>query len=434
MALEAPEKTVDAPVPAPKSPGINRSSAKFFSNAAVVKKLSVFNLAGIAARLIPSLKTGSGGSGISITKRPRKKNRRLPPGQRLVRAMAAAAALTACQSLFNPLTGPCEGVTSGAHIEVPLAAPFALATPLTNLREHVHTVCQVKKLTPGVFAIDPATGAYLDYQGSNSYSAASMIKVPVLVALFNAIDNGDIDPDVIMSIKPDHVAGGSGHLQWRPVGTKLPLLDVAELMIIISDNTATNMIIDLLGGKKAVNKKFVQWGLKNTVINAPLADLAGTNKTSPYDLVYLLARVERGELMSDVWRNRMRYIMGRTKTRTLINQGIPAGAKLAHKTGDIGSMVGDCGVITTPDGHKLIMAMQVQRPHNDRRANELIRTVTGIVYSGFEKTRPALESQLKALKPNPAKLDLTRPLLGSPEVGPAKTNAAIILDRSGRNP
>jgi beta-lactamase class A len=85
-------------------------------------------------------------------------------------------------------------------------------------------------------------------------------------------------------------------------------------MIIISDNTATNMIIDLLGGKAVVNKKFAKWGLKNTVINAPLADLEGTNKTSPYDLVYLLARVERGELMSDLWRNRMRAIMARTKT------------------------------------------------------------------------------------------------------------------------
>jgi len=398
MALEAPEKTKDAP-------GLTRVS----KNIATAKTTSLLKF-----RPFVSLLRHKATKSISV--KVVRKKRKLPPGQRLLRAMAAAMALTIGQSLAIPLTGPCEGVTGGAHIQVPLAAPFALSTPLSNLRERVHLVCQVKKLTPGVFAVDPATGAYLDYQGSNSYSAASMIKVPVLVALLNAIDNGEVDPDIVMSIKQEHMAGGSGHLQWRPLGTKLPLLDVAELMIIISDNTATNMIIDLLGGKKAVNKKFVKWGLKNTVINAPLADLAGTNKTSPYDLVYLLARVERGELMSDVWRNRMRHIMGRTKTRTLINQGIPAGAKLAHKTGDIGSMVGDCGVITTPDGHKLIMAMQVQRPHNDRRANELIRTVTGIVYTGFEKTRPALEAEIKALKPNPAKIDLTRPMVGTPEV------------------
>jgi beta-lactamase class A len=392
MALEAPERTKDAVATAKAPATLNRFVSILKHKP--TKKISI-----------------------------RRRKRQLPPGQRLLRAMAAAMVMVVGQALINPLTSPCESTTSGAHLQVPLAAPFALTTPLTNLREHVQTVCQVKKLTPGVFAIDPATGAYLDYNGNNSFSAASMIKVPVLVALFNAIDNGDIDPNMILTIKQNQVAGGSGHLQWRPVGTKLPLLDVAELMIIISDNTATNMCIDLLGGKKAVNKKFAKWGLKNTVINAPLADLEGTNKTSPYDLVYLLARVERGELMGDVWRNRMRHIMGRTKTRTLINQGVPPGAKVAHKTGDIGSMVGDTGVITTPDGHKLIMAMQVQRPHNDRRANELIRKVTGIVYTGFEKTRPTLEAQAKSVKPNPAKLDLTRPLVGTPEPGAGDAGA-----------
>lgn len=406
MALEAPEKTKDAVALQKTIRGVSLPRIASFANFASFERLTTVKRFISVLKHKPTKK-------ISVRRRKRK----LPPGQRLLRAMAVAMLLATGQGLIHPLTSPCESTTGGAQPLVPLAAPFAMTTPLVNLRDNVQTVCQVKKLVPGVFAIDPATGAYLDYNGNNSFSAASMIKVPVLVALLNAIDSGDIDPNQIMSIKTHHVAGGSGHLQWRPLGTKLPLLDVAELMIIISDNTATNMIIDLLGGKAVVNKKFAKWGLKNTVINAPLADLEGTNKTSPYDLVYLLARVERGELMSDLWRNRMRAIMARTKTRTLINQGIPPGAKLAHKTGDIGSMVGDTGVITTPDGHKLIMAMQVQRPHNDRRANELIRKVTGILYNGFEKTRPTLEAQAKAVKPNPAKLDLTKPLVGTPEPG-----------------
>lgn len=337
--------------------------------------------------------TAGGGKVVRLARK--KRRRPLPPGQKLLRLLGITALLALGQAVVHPLNGPCENAGVAAPVQVQLAAPFALTTPLVDLRTEVENVCQVKKLTPGVFVIDPKSGAYLDYAGTQQFSAASMIKVPVLVALLNAIDHGDIDPKKILAIKAEHVGGGSGHLQWRPLGTKLPLMDVAELMIIISDNTATNMIIDLLGGKDVVNKKFQQWGLKNTVINNPLPDLTGTNKTSPYDLVYLLARVERGELMADAWRQRMRQIMERTKTRTLINQGLPPGAKLAHKTGDIGSMVGDTGVITTPDGRRLIMAMQVQRPHNDRRANELIRKVTGIVYNGFER--------FKALQPVPAK-------------------------------
>lgn len=322
-------------------------------------------------------KDGKAGRGKLKRKRP------LPPGQRLLRAFAVASLLVGGQSFFSPLTGPCENSRAGASPLVPIAAPFSLSAPLSELRREIEANCQLKKLTPGVFVVDPKSGAYVDFNGNRSFAAASMIKVPVLVALFSAIDRGDVDPKQILEIKTEHVAGGSGYLQYRPVGTKLPLMQVAELMIIISDNTATNMIIDLLGGKEQVNKKFTAWGLKNTVINNPLADLTGTNRTSPYDLVYLLARVERGDLMSDTWRQRMRKIMERTKTRTLLNQGLPPGAKLAHKTGDIGSMVGDTGVVTTVDGRKYIVAVQVQRPHNDRRANELIRKLSGIIYTAF---------------------------------------------------
>lgn len=383
MALAAPDKT------------INLSAGSSLSSASAQATTGGFQ---------PVTKI----SAAKKAKIKRRRNRPLPPGQRLLRILAATGLLVLGQAIVHPLTGPCESTTGGAALQVPLAAPFALTTPLSDLRTEVEGVCQVKKLTPGVFAIDPKTGAYLDYSGTQQFPAASMIKVPVLVALFSAIDHGDIDPKRILTMKTEHVGGGSGHLQWRPVGTKLPLMDVAELMIIISDNTATNMIIDLLGGQAAANKKFQQWGLKNTVINNPLPDLTGTNKTSPYDLVYLLARVERGELMGDTWRKRMRQIMERTKTRTLINQGLPPGAKLAHKTGDIGSMVGDTGVITTPDGRHLIMAMQVQRPHNDRRANELIRKVTAIVYNGFErfkasqpapKVKPAEAEIIESAKP-----------------------------------
>ncbi|MBK7746454.1 MAG: serine hydrolase [Candidatus Obscuribacter sp.] len=306
----------------------------------------------------------------------------------------------AVQSFFIPL-GPFQNQKAGAASLVPLAAPFNLSYELSDLRRQIETSCQVKKLSPGVFVVDPKTGAYVDFNGNNSFAAASMIKVPVLVALFSAIDRGDIDPNKVLTIRQDLVAGGSGYLQYRPVGTKLPLMQVAELMIIISDNTATNMIIDLLGGKQAVNKRFVSWGLKNTVINNWLADLTGTNRTSPYDLVYLLARVEKGELMSNPWRTKMRNIMYRTKTKTLLNQGLPPGAKLAHKTGDIGSMVGDTGVVTTADGRQYIVAVQVQRPHNDRRANELIRKLSGIIYTAYVSQPKPLDSETKDKLLNP---------------------------------
>jgi beta-lactamase class A len=323
-------------------------------------------------------------SAVAATKiKAPKRKRPLPPGQRLIRAMLLAFSLVAGQEVLQPLLGPCESTASGATRAVPIAPPFAMTGELAGIKRQVEDACNLKKLTPGIFAIDPKSGAYVDFNGNREFPAASMIKVPVLVALLNAIDRGDVDAKTILTMRQDLVGGGSGHLQWRPVGTKLPLSQVTELMIIISDNTATNMIIDLLGGKAVVNKKLASWGLKRTSISNWLPDLEGTNKTSPYDLVYLLARVDRGEILSPASRVRMFQIMERTKTRTLLPQGLPPGTKIAHKTGDIGSMVGDTGVITEVGGGKYIIAVQVQRPHNDRRANELVRKLSGITYNGF---------------------------------------------------
>jgi len=328
----------------------------------------------------------------AASKSKSKRKRPLPPGQRLIRCMAIALALVAGQEVLQPVLGPCESTAHGATRAVPLAPPFAMTGELADTQKVVEEACKIRKLTPGIFAIDPKSGAYVDHNGSREFPAASMIKVPVLVALFSAIDRGEVDSKAILTMRQDLVGGGSGHLQWRPVGTKLPLSQVSELMIIISDNTATNMIIDLLGGKDVCNKKFASWGLKKTNINNWLPDLEGTNKTSPYDLVYLLARVDRGEILSPASRARMLAIMERTKTRTLLPQGLGPGAKIAHKTGDIGSMVGDTGIITAANGGKYIVAVQVQRPHNDRRANELVRKLSGITYGGFVTGQAAPQS------------------------------------------
>jgi beta-lactamase class A len=140
------------------------------------------------------------------------------------------------------------------------------------------------------------------------------------------------------------------------------------------------MVIDVLGGKEKLDAEFTSWGLQRTRINNMLGDFKGTNKTSPYDMVYLMARIERGELLSPASRKWMYEVMSRTRIRTLLNPGLAPGAKIAHKTGDIGMMVGDAGIVTTPEGRRYIVSVQVERPHNDRRANLLIRALSKMIY------------------------------------------------------
>lgn len=306
--------------------------------------------------------------------------RRLPPGQRLIRYIFLSAVIALSAGNFFPAGQDQPSKRTSNACSVVLVPPYHKKEELTALVERLKVVADKPKLRAGVFVVEPATGKFAGLEADESFAAASMIKVPVLVKLLSCIDKGEVSLDEQLELRPDLIGGGSGYMQWRPVNSKVSLKEAMEAMIVVSDNTATNLIIDRVGGIDACNRDFAFWGLKRTYINDWLPDLPGTNRTSPADLVSLLAMVDKGDLLTPASRERMLRIMERTKIKTLLPQGLPGGAKISHKTGDIGSLVGDCGIITTPEGKKFIAAVQVQRPHNDRRANEMIRQMSRVIY------------------------------------------------------
>jgi beta-lactamase class A len=317
-----------------------------------------------------------------LTVRKVKGKKKLPPGQRLLLYMFLAASVSLITANLIP-HGKTEAVPQVTTvIEV---MPFPLTSRLTSLEDELAKLSDKKKLRTGLFVVEPAIGRYAEMNGRQPFMAASMIKVPVLVSLLAALDRKAVSLTEKLTISKDLITGGSGYLQWRPVDSKITVKEAAELMIIISDNTATNLLIDRLGGLEKLNKQYASWGLKNTKLNNLLADLDGTNTTSPYDLCYMMGRIERGELISQSSRDWMYSIMHRTRIKTLLPQGLNPGDRIFHKTGDIGKMVGDVGLVHTKDGKRYLVSVQVERPHNDRRANELIRTLSRAIHGTIIK-------------------------------------------------
>lgn len=256
-------------------------------------------------------------------------------------------------------------------------------------------VKQNPKLQPGVFLLDLDTGAYLDTEGSSTFPAASTIKLSILVALFQDVDAGKVRLDEQLTLNPELIGSGSGELQYKKPGTKFSALEVATKMIAISDNTATNMLIARLGGAAALNQRFASWGLTRTTINNPLPDLEGTNTTSPKELATLMAMIYQGDVVSMRSRAIMLEILQKTVTNSMLPKGLGKGATIAHKTGDIGSLVGDVGLISTPTGKRYIASVMVKRPHNDVRAQELIRQISRTTYQYFSGEEPGANTQNK---------------------------------------
>lgn len=263
-----------------------------------------------------------------------------------------------------------------------LTEPLPLAEELVAVETDL---VALESMTPGltqsVFFYDLDTGNYIDLNGSEPFAAASTIKVPILVAFLQAVDAGTVRLDQAVTLREELIAGGSGELQTQEIGTQFTALEVATAMIVTSDNTATNLVIELLGGPEVLNQQFQNWGLTATTMRNLLPDLEGTNITSAADLVRVMALVDQGELLSPRSRDRLFSIMQRTVNRDLIPDGLADPSALSHnKTGDIGTLLGDVALVDVANGKRYILSVLVDRPFNDGRASELIRRASGRVY------------------------------------------------------
>lgn len=279
-------------------------------------------------------------------------------------------------------------------VEVGSISPFAGVVPLgseiAQLSSQVKSLMtRYKSLDPGMFFLDLETGNYIDFNGEKAFSAASTIKFPILIALFQEIDAGRIKLNESLVMRGDLMTGGSGDMQYKPTGTRFNLLETATKMITISDNTATNMIIDRLGGKAKLNPRFRSWGLQNTVIRNLLGDFKGTNITSPKDLVRLSALIANNQLLKNSSYNTVLGIMRRVENKSLLVSGLGKGATIAHKTGTLGVILADGGIIQMPNGKRYLAGIMVRRPFGDSRAKDFISQVSRVVYGYLSQPRVA---------------------------------------------
>lgn len=274
--------------------------------------------------------------------------------------------------------------TSAGNFRLNAPTVLPLGQEIAQLKSEIQSLtASYSQMTPGIFFVDMDNGAYLDLNASKTFSAASTIKVPILIALFQEVDAGKIRLDEPLTMQSEYIADGSGDMQYQAVGTEYTVLETARKMITISDNTATNMLIARLGGEKVLNQRFRSWRLTSTQIQNFLPDLKGTNTTSPKDLVYLMAMVEKGGLLSLRSRDRVFDIMQATENNSLLPQGLGNGAIIAHKTGNIGSVLADTGMVDMPNGKRYLASIVIKRPHDHPDAEELIRQISQAAYKSF---------------------------------------------------
>lgn len=235
-------------------------------------------------------------------------------------------------------------------------APAGAAAQLAGLEPRLEQRIAQHKGTVGLAIIDLVSGEQLAIRGDQPVSSASVIKLPILVELFHQIERGPLrltDP-IIMTAADQRP--GSGVLQFFSTPHQLTVGDAATLMIILSDNSATNLVIDKVGIRN-VNARMDSLGFHNTRLHAKVflgtsttIDTAATRKwgfgvTTPSEMAGLLARLYRGEVVSDTASKAMIDILENNFDYAEIPRLLPPGTTVAHKTGALNAARHDCGIV-----------------------------------------------------------------------------------------
>jgi beta-lactamase class A len=192
------------------------------------------------------------------------------------------------------------------------------------------------------------------YGADEPFPAASTIKLPILVALHQEAAAGRVDLAEERPIPAAARVGGSGVLAEMSPALRLTLADLAYLMIAVSDNTASNVLLDALGPER-VRRTMADCGMGRSVLGRRFLGRLprpeeGENVTTAADLVALLAAIAEGRAASPAACAEMRRTLGLQQHRELLARRLPEGLRYGGKSGWLPGLAHDAGLIEGPGG------------------------------------------------------------------------------------
>jgi len=300
---------------------------------------------------------------------------------------------------------------------------------ITRLQREVVRLSAIAGGKVGVGVIHLETGRELFVNADEPYPMASTYKVPIAVQLLTRVDSGKVRLDSMIALKPSDLHPGSGTLTslFDDPGVTLSVRNLLELMLLISDNSATDINLRTAGGGAAVNARLATLGVTGISVNRPtvelIADAIGIRDLPPEDQRTLagfqsLARgvsesaqrdaakafyndkrdtaTPRGmaTLLKAIWDRKtlgpessalLLDIMRRCETgENRIKGLLPPGTTVMHKTGTLGiGVANDVGIVELPDnGGHVVVAVFVKESSKDAATQE--RTIAQIARAAYD--------------------------------------------------
>jgi beta-lactamase class A len=250
-----------------------------------------------------------------------------------------------------------------------------------------------------------ATGETYFRDADDAMPTASLVKLPVMAEVYAQAEAGKVRVDDMLTLTKDEMVPGSGILtdHFSP-GARFTLRDAVRLMIVFSDNTATNLVLDKIG-IKAVNERMAGLGLKETRINAKVfkgsttsVDPArtkqyGLGSTTAREMLTLLELLHKGELVSADASKAMLEHLKKCDDKDKFPRFLPKGVTAAHKTGSVSDARTDAGLLLFKEGPVALVVLTCQNQDKswtpDNAGNRVCADVARVVAEHYRAHPPA---------------------------------------------
>lgn len=271
---------------------------------------------------------------------------------------------------------------------------------MTDIYKRLQRVSQRFSGNFSLYAEHMSTQRVVQFGPTHQMETASTIKLPILVETLRQVAAGRLSLSEPVTLLGSDIVPGSGVIQHLSPGISLPLQDVLTLMIIVSDNVATNMTLRLVG-ISAVNASCDRWGMADTVLKKRIDFTVpgAIGLSTPYDMAILLKGLYHGTLLPEPLTQLARDILSRQQYQQLLSRRLPYDLIandsddnpppiiIESKSGTLQGVRNDVGIIRTPWGDYVIAifseACHDLRYHIDNEAQQLLPEVSRAIFDHF---------------------------------------------------
>jgi len=272
------------------------------------------------------------------------------------------------------------------------------SSPTGSLDSRLQPYFQRKGVTIGVAYRNLGTGAIYYHEEDEVFHAASTMKVPVMMAFFQAIDAGELrlsDPVPVRNEFQSLVDGSPFALDpkedgdpdlYQALGQSRPLEELIRRMIVRSSNLATNLLIEKIGASRA-NDLMRSLGAYRIQVLRGVEDekafKAGlNNKVTAKDLEIALTALAKGETFTPASNAKMIEILKAQEFNEKIPAYLPKGTPIAHKTGDITGIHHDAAIVYPPGESPYVLVVLTDGFQDEKEADRVIADISRVVWQG----------------------------------------------------